>query len=45
MNIIATTADQIDKELFTRCKNSGFDDIISKPVLKVVLRKIINEYY
>jgi len=45
LNIIATTADNITNSLSKKCLEAGFDDVISKPVKRKVLAKILKKYY
>jgi len=45
VKIVATTADQLDRSLIKRCKNAGFDDVISKPISRKNLSKILKNHY
>jgi len=45
LNIVGTTANVIDRSLKKNCIKTGFDDIISKPIMRKDLRKIIYKYH
>ena len=42
VNIVGATANSIDYQMKQKCLNVGFDDVISKPIMKKVLIKVID---
>jgi len=45
LRIIGVTADFIDQKLKDKCRVSGFDELICKPVRKHVLVDVLRRYY
>ena len=45
VNIVGTTANSIDYKMKQKCLSIGFDDVISKPIMKKVLIKVLDSFY